>query len=139
MFAVVTALLAAGRGEPGGGAALESRGGGAEGAPPWAFLGCEDSGGAGRAAWAGGWPAAAHKEIEILLAQRKGGRNYEAPYFVAALYADTGDKEHAFEWLDIAYQEHVTYLIFLRTDPAFDSLHSDPRFAELARKVGFPQ
>jgi hypothetical protein len=30
-------------------------------------------------------------------------------------------------------------LLSLRTDISFDSLRSDPRYAELVRKIGFPQ
>ena len=56
-----------------------------------------------------------------------------------ALYADIGDKDHAFEWLNTCYQEHDEDLLALRTDFAFDSLHSDPRYADLVRKIGFPQ
>jgi hypothetical protein len=41
--------------------------------------------------------------------------------------------------LNTAYQEHDTWLEGLRTDFLFDSLRSDPRFAELVRKIGFPQ
>jgi hypothetical protein len=88
---------------------------------------------------AGGWPSAAHKGIEVLLAQRKAKTNYLAPYQIAALYADTGDKDHAFEWLNTAYQERCILVVGLRTDPALDSLRSDPRYAELVRKIGFPQ
>jgi len=40
---------------------------------------------------AGGWPAP-RKGIEVLLAQRKAKTNYLAPYQIAALYADTGDR-----------------------------------------------
>jgi serine/threonine protein kinase/tetratricopeptide (TPR) repeat protein len=87
----------------------------------------------------GGWPAAAHKAIDILVAERRAGSNFLAPYFIASYYADLGDKEHAFEWLNTAYQDHNGYLIFLRTDPALDPLHSDPRYADLVRKIGFPQ
>jgi len=29
--------------------------------------------------------------------------------------------------------------MFLRTDPAIESLRADPRYAELVRKIGFPQ
>jgi len=87
----------------------------------------------------GGWPSAARKAIEVLLAQHKAKTNYLAPDQLAELYADIGDRDHAFEWLNTAYQEHCVYLIMLRTDPAFDSLRSDPRYAELVRKVGFPQ
>ncbi len=86
----------------------------------------------------GGWPGALRKGIELSLAQRKAKNGYVPPYLIAALYADLGDKDHAFEWLSIAYKEHDYYLRSLRIDPLFDPLHSDPRYAELIRKIGFP-
>ena len=86
----------------------------------------------------GGWPAAEHKAIEAFLAQRKAKTDYVSPLGIAELYADSGDKDHAFEWLNTAYQEHDG-LISLRTDFTLDSLRSDPRYAELVRKVGLPQ
>jgi TolB-like protein len=87
----------------------------------------------------GGWPAALRKAIEVSLAQRKAKTGYVYPYSIAELYGDLGDKDHAFEWLNTAYQEHDESLVGLRTDFAFDSLRSDPRYAELVRKIGFPQ
>jgi eukaryotic-like serine/threonine-protein kinase len=87
----------------------------------------------------GGWPSAAHKGIEAFLAQRKAKTNYLAPYFIAELYADLGDKDHAFEWLNIAYQEHCPWLVTLPVEFTFDSLRSDPRYAELVHKIGLPQ
>jgi len=86
----------------------------------------------------GGWPGARRKAVEVLLAQRKAKTDYVSPYSIAELYADSGDKDHAFEWLNVAYQERDG-LIALRTDFTFDSLRSDPRYAELVRKVGLPQ
>jgi TolB-like protein len=87
----------------------------------------------------GGWPGALRKGIEVSLAQRKAKTGYVSPYGIAVLYADSGDKDRAFEWLDTAYQEHDGSLASLRTDFQFDSLRSDPRYAELVRKIGFPQ
>jgi serine/threonine protein kinase/TolB-like protein/Tfp pilus assembly protein PilF len=87
---------------------------------------------------AGGWPAAAHRTIDVLLAQRKAKTNSMAPYLIAELYADTGDKDHAFEWLDTGYQERNPWMIITPVDFTFDSLRSDPRYAELKRKIGFP-
>jgi TolB-like protein/Tfp pilus assembly protein PilF len=84
-----------------------------------------------------GWLGALRKAIEVLLAQRKTG--YISSYTIAGLYADLGDKDHAFEWLNTAYQEHDTNLVTLRTDFHFDSLRSAPRYAELVRRIGFPQ
>jgi hypothetical protein len=87
---------------------------------------------------AGGWPGALRKAIEVSLAQRKAAGSFY-PYNLAEFYADLGDKDHAFEWLNIAYQQHGHLLYGLRTDPALDSLRSDPRYAELVRKIGLPQ
>ena len=86
----------------------------------------------------GGWPGALRRAIEIALAHRKAKGSYIPSYQISRLYADLGDKDHAFEWLDTAYQEHDALLEGLRTDFVFDSLHSDPRYAELVRKIGFP-
>jgi len=58
---------------------------------------------------------------------------------LAFLYSELGDKDQAFHWLNAAYQEHEPNLLTLKTNPSFDSIRSDPRFAELVRKVGLPQ
>jgi hypothetical protein len=58
---------------------------------------------------------------------------------IAELIADVGDKTMPFAGLNAAYQERCIYLIITPPDFAFDSLRSDPRCAELARRVGFPQ
>jgi eukaryotic-like serine/threonine-protein kinase len=59
------------------------------------------------------------------------------PYEVAQDYARLGDKDKAFYWLDRCYNESVG-MNFVKVDPPFDSLHSDPRFADLLRRMGFP-
>jgi len=88
---------------------------------------------------AGGWPGALRKNIEVSLAQRKAKTGYVSPYAIAQLYADLGDKDHAFEWLNTAFQEHDISIISLRTDFLMDPLRSDPRYVELVRKVGLPR
>ncbi|MGA8506417.1 MAG: tetratricopeptide repeat protein [Candidatus Sulfotelmatobacter sp.] len=84
-----------------------------------------------------GWEGALRRGIETSLAQRKTGNS--SAYEIAELYADRGDKDQAFQWLDTAFQEHDQLLIGLKTDFTFEPLRSDPRFAELVRKVGLPQ
>lgn len=62
------------------------------------------------------------------------------PYILATLYARVGDKQNAFVWLEKAYEARSQYLTYwLRTDPAFDSFRNDPKYAELIRRIGFPQ
>jgi eukaryotic-like serine/threonine-protein kinase len=87
----------------------------------------------------GGWPRALRKAIEVSLAQRKAGTEYVSPYGIAQLYADLGDKDHAFEWLNTAYQEHDIYLFGMRTDFTMDSLRSDPRYTAMLKKIGLAQ
>jgi serine/threonine protein kinase len=87
----------------------------------------------------GGWPAAMRKAIEVSLALRKTSTNFVSPYLIASYYAELGDKDHSFEWLNTAYREHDVFLAGLRTDYTMDSLRSDPRYAELVHKIGLPQ
>ena len=85
----------------------------------------------------GGWNRALLNGIETAKAQYKSG--IWSAYDIADLYAQLGDKEQAFQWLNTAYQEHDSRLTSLKTTPSFDLIRSDPRFAELVRKVGLPQ
>jgi eukaryotic-like serine/threonine-protein kinase len=86
-----------------------------------------------------GWQGALRRGIEVSLAARKAKIGYVAPTNIAELYADLGDKDRAFEWLNTAFQERDFSLSGIRTDDLFDSLRSDPRYAELVRKIGLPQ
>jgi serine/threonine-protein kinase len=63
---------------------------------------------------------------------------YVCPYEVAGVHAQLGDKDRAFEWLDKAYRSR-SCMYWLRQDPRFDSIRSDPRFQELLTKINFPQ
>ena len=87
---------------------------------------------------AGGWPESQRRAVEVLLAQRKDKAEYVSSYIIAEVYADLGDKDHAFQWLDTAYMEHDPWLYGIRTDFTMDSLRTDPRYADLLRKIGLP-
>jgi TolB-like protein len=86
---------------------------------------------------AAGWRGALTEGIHVLLRQRQTG--YVPPFLIARLYANLGDKEKAFEWLNTGYREHDFLLRLLNTTFEMDNLRSDPRFAELVRKVGLPK
>jgi tetratricopeptide (TPR) repeat protein len=105
--------------------------------------GDETTGGVGAALESGfrsgGWPAALRKAIEFLQARRKTMNGVGFAFQIARLCGDLGDKDHTFEWLNLAYQEHDIMVIGLRTEVTLESLHSDPRYAELVRKIGFPK
>ncbi|MGA9772134.1 MAG: FlgO family outer membrane protein [Blastocatellia bacterium] len=60
-----------------------------------------------------------------------------SPYSIAALYAEVDEKDASFEWLERAFRERDSDMASLKVDPAFDSLHSDARYFNLLRRIGF--
>jgi eukaryotic-like serine/threonine-protein kinase len=66
-------------------------------------------------------------------------RRYVTPVALAWVYIGLGNKDQAFVWLEKAYQERTNYIPWLKVNPIADSLRSDPRFADLVRRVGLPQ
>jgi adenylate cyclase len=63
-------------------------------------------------------------------------RGYFAPYSVAEVYSALEEEEKAFEWLDRAYEERDPQQVRVKSNPAFDNLHSDPRWIQLLKKMG---
>jgi len=61
------------------------------------------------------------------------------PHDLAIIYAGRGDRDRAFEWLEKAYEDHSWLMLYLKVDPFFDPLRSDPRFQGLLHRMGFPQ
>jgi TolB-like protein/Tfp pilus assembly protein PilF len=60
-----------------------------------------------------------------------------APH-IALVYAGLGEKDQAFAWLEEGYKERSFQMQALKLEPRWDSLRSDPRFANLLRRVGLP-
>ena len=60
-------------------------------------------------------------------------------YQVAEIYAALDDKDQAFRLLEKAYEEHSSNMPFLAVDPFWDGIRSDPRYADLLRRMGLPQ
>lgn len=58
---------------------------------------------------------------------------------MAIIYAQLGERDKAFEFLEKAYSGRSAPLLWVKVSPEFDSLRSDPRFADLVRRVGLPQ
>lgn len=64
---------------------------------------------------------------------------YVCPSYLARIYIGLDDKDRAIEWLEKAYEERSTDLVWLRVDPGFDALRSDPRFQDPLRRMNFPE
>lgn len=74
------------------------------------------------------------KSLQVQLKQR-----YVCPYEIATGYTALGKKEDAFKWLQKSYEARSICMIWLNSEPRFDPLRSDPRFAALVRQVGLPE
>ena len=60
-------------------------------------------------------------------------------YGVAAIYAGLGEKDEAFRLLEKGYEQRSNNMLYLATDPPFEGIRSDPRYADLLRRIGLPQ
>ena len=73
-------------------------------------------------------------ELKQLSKQR-----YISPYCIALIYASLGETDQAMDWLQNAYRECVSELIYMKVDPYLDKIRSDSRFIELLVKVGLEE
>jgi TolB-like protein/Tfp pilus assembly protein PilF/class 3 adenylate cyclase len=65
--------------------------------------------------------------------------SYVQPVSIALIHVGLAENDEAFAWLDKAYDENAQWLSEIKTDPAFDPLRSDARFAELLERIGLGQ
>jgi len=57
---------------------------------------------------------------------------------VAVAYGYASDREKTFEYLERAYSQADEELLLSIRLPAFDFIRSDPRYADLMRRLGLP-
>jgi len=98
-------------------------------------------------------PDEGYRRFELALAQQLQGDRQAAdaaladliangrdqlPYQIAEVYAVRGEKDKAFEWLQIAFDDHDTGTLALLVDPLLRGLRDDPRYKNLLAKLGLP-
>lgn len=76
------------------------------------------------------------QHLEMLNARSK--QTFITPTSFAVNYAMLGEKDKAFEWLEKAYEQRDSDFEYLKVEPDYDSLRSDPRFKDLLRRMNFP-
>jgi len=64
------------------------------------------------------------------------GPGYVDPFAVAIVHAGLGDRDRAFTWLEAAFRVRSESLLHYKDAPLLDGLRSDPRFADLVRRMG---
>jgi tetratricopeptide (TPR) repeat protein len=67
---------------------------------------------------------------------KESGDRYISPFLIASFHTGLGNFEDALDWLEKACDERVANVVFLRVDPAFDPLRSNPRFQALLTRIG---
>jgi tetratricopeptide (TPR) repeat protein len=65
------------------------------------------------------------------------GQPYVPSYAIALVYAGLGENDHAMSWLQRAFDDRSTSMVYLKLDPELSSLHSDPRFEQLSHRINF--
>jgi eukaryotic-like serine/threonine-protein kinase len=94
-----------------------------------------------RAVAAGTFAAAGQRERARKMAEeleRASGSRYVCPYELAVVSIRLGDRDEAFRLLEKGYRERSVCMQFTKCDPRLDPLRSDPRFADLLRRLAFP-
>jgi tetratricopeptide (TPR) repeat protein len=74
------------------------------------------------------------KIVADLCAMAPGRFGFALP--IARILAALNESDQAFEWLQKACDERAPFVIWLKVDPTFEGLHSDPRFAGLLQSMG---
>lgn len=58
---------------------------------------------------------------------------------IAGIYAELGDKDNAFKWLEVLYEERDDRILYLRISPFYDSLRDDNRYGDLIKRIGLDE
>ncbi|PYX25977.1 MAG: hypothetical protein DMG87_00645, partial [Acidobacteria bacterium] len=84
-----------------------------------------------------GYPGVLQSWLEGLKEVSK--RGYVSPYNIAQIYGRLGEKDQALAWLEQAYNQRDSKLTYMKIEPAFDEIRSQPRFQQLLHRLAFPQ
>jgi TolB-like protein len=66
------------------------------------------------------------------------GPNFDEAHWIAKIYAALNEKDLAFSWLERGLDTGAIG-VFYKDEPVWDSIRSDPRFADLLKRMGIPQ
>jgi hypothetical protein len=81
-----------------------------------------------------GWKGTYEKSLAMMVHERSAGK-YVSAYDIAETYLALGEDEQTLDWLQKAADEHANQVIYLKVDPRYDRLRSNPRFQDLLRNL----
>lgn len=76
----------------------------------------------------------AQQVLDKLVEQSK--QEYVRPRLFVDFYFALKENEKGFEWLERAYDERDPWLVFLKVEPLYDPIRSDPQFTDMLKKIG---
>jgi TolB-like protein/Tfp pilus assembly protein PilF len=77
--------------------------------------------------------------LRLVVAENSPLKDSNNNWVFAKVYVALGEKDKAFAELNKAYELRESPLQWLKVEPQFDPLRSDPRYQELLKKMRFPQ
>ena len=89
--------------------------------------------GLGRAYGLSGKRREAMEVLEQL--EKTSQKQYVPSVYLAALYDSVGDKDHSGKFMRKAYDQRADYLIYMKTEPVFDSMRADRGFQALLQRI----
>ena len=84
-----------------------------------------------------GYPGVMQSWLEGLKEVSK--RGYVSAYNIAQIYARLGEKTQAMTWLEQALNQRDSKLTYVKVEPAFDQIRTDPQFQHIVQRLGMPQ
>ncbi|PYX97019.1 MAG: hypothetical protein DMG71_04270, partial [Acidobacteria bacterium] len=66
-------------------------------------------------------------------------QRYVSAYNIAQIHARLQQKDQTLAWLENAFNQRDSQLPYMRVEPAFDEIRSDPRFQQLLQRLSMPQ
>ena len=82
-----------------------------------------------------GSPDKARETVALMQDRRK--TEYVSPYNIASIFNALGETESALKFLEIAYTEKDVRMVFLKVEPKWNNLRTNPRFAALMKQMKF--
>jgi hypothetical protein len=84
------------------------------------------------------WAMHRRAESDQVLAELTTKFQKKSPYVIATVYGYRGEADPAFQWLDRALSERDATLTSIKSDPLFQKIKADPRYATLLQKARLP-